>query len=232
MIQVVENRAHFPLEMRQSLYAKPVDMRSLLLILFLALISVSSCGPKIYEAPGATAIAASHRVVAIIPPAVTIQGRRKDDPEDLRRAAEQDTYTFQREIFSWMMRRKQQGRIRGVEFLDVESTNAKLERAGYASDTRILTPQEMAEVLNVDAVITSQFNTTKPMSEGAAVALGALFGVWGNTKETSVNMSIHDAESGLIWNYDWVAGATFASPEALVDALMRNASRRNPYIIR
>lgn len=189
------------------------------------------CGPKIYEAPGVEAMAASHSVVAIIPPTVTIQGRKKDDPDALLLAAEQDTYTFQREIFSWMMRRKQQGRIRGVEFLDVESTNAKLERAGYTLNSRILTPQEMAEALNVDAVITSQFNTTKPMSEGAAVALGALFGVWGNTKETSVNMSIHDVENGLIWNYDWIAGATFASPETLVDALMRNASRRNPYII-
>lgn len=212
---------------------KLTDMRNFLVFFLLcAAFTFTGCGPKVYEAPGAAEIAASHSVVAIIPPTVSIQGRPKDDPEDLQRAAEQDTYTFQREIFSWMMRRKQQGRIRGVEFLDVESTNAKLERAGFTYDSRLLTPQEMAEVLNVDAVITAQFNTTKPMSEGAAVALGVLFGAWGNTNETSVNMSIHDVENGLIWNYDWVAGATFSSPEALVDALMRNASRRNPYIIR
>ena len=53
-------------------------------ILFLLVISISSCGPKIYEAPNAAAITASHSVVAIIPPTVTIQGRPNEYPEDLK----------------------------------------------------------------------------------------------------------------------------------------------------
>jgi hypothetical protein len=35
----------------------------------------------------------------------------------------------------------------------------------------------------------------------------------------------------MIWNYDWVAAGSFASSEALVNGLMRNASRRMPYAL-
>ncbi|MFK8161455.1 MAG: hypothetical protein AB8H12_03245 [Lewinella sp.] len=198
---------------------------------FGVLFTLMSCGPKVYTAPNAASATAAHSVIAIIPPVVNIQGRRKDDPDAIKAAAEADVYTFQQEMFSWMLRRKQQGRIRGVEIMDPQTVNAKLEQAGYSTSSRILTPKEIAAMLDVDAVITSTFNTTKPMSEGAAVALGVLFGAWGPTKQTTANLSIHDPEQGMLWNYDWVASGTFSTSEALVNGLMRNASRRMPYVV-
>jgi len=207
-------------------------MRQLLAFsLFAVFLTFSTCGPKVYTAPNAASVTAAHGVIAIIPPVVSIKGRKKDDPEAIRRAAEADVYTFQQEMYSWMLRRKQQGKIRGVEIMDPETTNAKLKKAGFVGEDRSMTPAELADVLGVDAVITSKFNTTKPMSEGAAIALGVLLGAWGTTNETTVNLSLHDPESGLLWNYDWVAGGAFSSSEALVNSLMRNASRRMPYVI-
>lgn len=202
------------------------------LLLFVLVFTTSACGPRVYTAPNASAATAAHSVIAIIPPTVTIAGRPKDDPEQLKRAAEADVYTFQQDMYSWMLRRKQQGRLRGLEVLDPQTTNAKLEKAGYTSDSRVYTPSELAEMLNVDAVITSNFNTVKPMSEGAAIAVGVLFGTWGTTRQTTANLSLHDPYEGMIWNYDWVASGTFASSEALVNGLMRNASRRMPYVAR
>lgn len=208
-------------------------MKQLLaLSLFAIALTFSSCGPRVYTAPNAASATVAHSVVAIIPPVVTIYGRPNEDPEALARAANDDVFTFQQEMYSWMLRRKQQGRIRGVEILDLETTNAKLNNAGFFDDEFALTPAELANTLGVDAVITSNFNTTKPMSEGVAVALGVLFNTWGNTKETTANLRLHDPNEGVIWNYDWVAGGTFASSEALVNDLMRNASRRMPYVAR
>ena len=207
-------------------------MKPLFALLFLAtLFTFLSCGPKVYTAPTAASATAAHSVIAIIPPTVNIKGRKKDDPDALKAAAAADVYTFQQEMYSWMLRRKQQGRIQGVEIMDPETVNAKLERAGYTTDSRILTPGELAATLGVDAVITSTFNTSKPMSEGAAVALGVLFGTWGATNETTANLSLHDPQEGMLWNYDWVASGTFSSSEALVNGLMRNASRRMPYVV-
>jgi len=212
---------------------KPLPMKQFFcLIALTSFFVLSSCGPQVYTAPAASAATSSHAIIAIIPPTVTIMGRPKDDPEAIRAAAENDVYTFQQEMFSWMLRRKQQGRIQGVDILDPETTNIKLERIGFWSDEKDLTPAELANALGVDAVITSTFNTTKPMSEGAAIAIGVLFGTWGTTKETTVNLSLHDPEVGMIWNYDWANAGTFASSEALVNGLMRNASRRMPYMAR
>ncbi|THH40442.1 hypothetical protein [Neolewinella litorea] len=90
----------------------------------------------------------------------------------------------------------------------------------------------MAAALGVDAVITTRFNMSKPMSQGAAIALGLLVGVSGATNATTVNMDIHDAEAGMIWNYDWEAsGGVLNKAEDLVEMLMRNASKRMPYTI-
>lgn len=208
-------------------------MRQILLLLAVAatVFTSTGCGPRIYEAPNVAAAVAAHSIIAILPPTVNIQGRKKDDPEMIRQAAAADAITFQREMYSWMLRRKQQGKIRGLEIMDPETTIVKLERAGWSPDSRTMTPGEMAEALGVDAVITSVYNTTKPMSEGAAVALGVLFGVWGTTNQTTVNLTIHDGSQGMLWNYDWVASGTFSSSEMLVDQLMRNASRRMPYAV-
>lgn len=193
---------------------------------------LTSCGPKVYEAPGMAEAARSHQLIAVLPPSVAIKGRPKDDPEQLAMAAREDTYTFQREIYSWILRRKQQGKIRNLEILDPETTNARLEKAGYTLDSRSMTPAELCKVLSVDAVISTRFNMSKPMSQGAAIALGILGGFSGTTNAATVNMDVHDAERGLIWNYDYEASGTVLNkPEDLIEALMRNASKRMPYTV-
>jgi hypothetical protein len=71
----------------------------------------------------------------------------------------------------------------------------------------------------------------KPMSEGAAVAVGLLVGFWGNTNKVQTAINIHDGKSGeLLWKYDYEAsGSVGSSTNKLVDALMRNATRKFPY---
>lgn len=204
-------------------------MRILSISLFLFFAMMFTSCARVYEAPTAAATAAAHSVIAIAPPFVTIQGRPNDNPNELRAAEEADTYTFQQELYSWMLRRKGQGRFSGVDIMAPEVVNAKLSQAGYSIYDRNLTPGEMADLLGVDAVITARFNTDKPMSEGVALALGLILDTWNATHRTSVNLSIHDPYNGLMWNYDWTNSGSFTSPERLVSQMMRNASRRMPY---
>jgi hypothetical protein len=69
------------------------------------------------------------------------------------------------------------------------------------------------------------------MSDGAAVAVGLLVGAWGATNQANITVNIHEADAGkLLWKYDYMAqGSTFSSTETVVDALMRNASKKFPY---
>jgi hypothetical protein len=41
----------------------------------------------------------------------------------------------------------------------------------------------MCQILGVDGILTSNYSLSKPMSEGAAIALGVIAGVWGPTNE-------------------------------------------------
>lgn len=83
----------------------------------------------------------------------------------------------------------------------------------------------------MDAVLSTNVTTTQPMSQGAAVAVGVLVGVWGATNQANITVNIHEADAGkLLWKYDYVAaGSVFSSSGNIVDALMRNASKKFPY---
>ena len=131
-------------------------------------------------------------------------------------------------MYSWMLKRKMQGTIT-VEVQDVETTNAKLANAGF-NNGQLLTPIDMCNILGVDGIMTSNYSLSKPMSEGAAIAVALLVGVWGATNEATVSLSINDQSANkMIWNFDHKLSSSLGSQARLVDALMRQASREMPY---
>lgn len=204
-------------------------MNKFIFLLFsIAAITISSCA-KVYYSPDAKVRASSHQVVAIAPPSVTITARKNVDAEAIKEQQKLESANFQKEMYSWLLRRKMQNRI-FVEVQDVETTNALLGKAGYF-DGNPMTPYEISEALGVDAIITSNFSLSRPMSEGAALAIGVLSGFWGSTNNATVTLQIQDKETKkLLWNYDHtVSGSVGSTPAQLVDNLMRNASRKMPY---
>ena len=119
-----------------------------------------------------------------------------------------------------------------VEIQDPRTTTALLKKENIDYDNILdYTPQELAKLLGVDAVISGDFETNKPMSEGASIVLGSLFGFFGSTNSATLNMSVHNAEDGvLLWNYNKkVNGSIGSDTEDLVNTLMRKASRRLAY---
>ncbi len=187
---------------------------------------------KIYNSPDAQQRASDHKVIAIIPPKVSIAAARKVDPQAIIQQQKTESVNFQQEMYSWLLKRKQQNKI-FVNIQDVQTTNVKLERLGYF-DNNPLTPEELCEKLGVDGIITSNYALSKPMSDGAAVALGLLVGFWGATNQTTVVMEIHDGQTQkMIWNYNHkVSGSLGSTPARLIDNLMRSASNKMPYTIR
>lgn len=200
-------------------------------LLGITFLFVSSCA-KVYYSADAKNLAATHKTIAITPPKISIAANRKVDAEAMREQQKTESANFQQEMYSWLLKRKMQGRFQAVEIQDVATTNAKLQKAGYFDGT-VLTPNEMCNVLGVDAILNSNYGLSKPMSEGAAVALGLLVGVWGTTNETTVALEIHDNTSKkMIWNYNHkLSGSVGSSPARLIDGLMRNASKKMPYSI-
>jgi len=194
----------------------------------LTLICLTGFGcAKIYYSPDAKTLANRHHKIALIPPKVSITPRKNTDLSALEKQQKLESTNFQQEMYSWLLKRKMQNKIR-VDILDLETTHAKLFNIGYPGE-KALTPSELAEVLGVDAVLTSNFALSKPISEGGAIALGVIFGVWAPTNEVIVNVEIHDRnKEKLIWSFSHkLSGSTFSTSGRLVDELMRNASKKN-----
>jgi hypothetical protein len=205
-------------------------MKKSFLLLICAAILLQSCA-KIFYTPDATPLARAQRVIAIAPPLVSIAARKKIDGTALIEQQKTESINFQREMYSWMLKRKMQGTI-FVEIQDVETTNAKLASAGF-NNGQLLTPVEMCNILGVDGILTSNYSLSKPMSEGAAIAFALFLDVWGATNEATVSLSIHDYNAEkMIWNFDHKLSSSLGTPARLVDDLLRQASREMPYFIK
>lgn len=193
----------------------------------LSLLLLSSCA-KVFYSPDAHSLAKSHKTIAILPPSVSIAAHRKIDAEAMIEQQKTESVNFQKEMYSWLLKRKMQGRLT-QEIQDIATTNAKLKQAGYPET--YFTPGQMCEILGVDGVLGSNYALSKPMSDGAAIALAIIVGVTGSTNEVRVSLNINDCTNEkLIWNYDHkYSGGVGSSPARLVDRLMRDASKKMPY---
>ncbi|OLY90919.1 hypothetical protein SAMN05444008_11725 [Cnuella takakiae] len=210
-------------------------MKTLLPALAALLLLLTACGPAIYKTNDFATVAATHKTVAILPAQVAINLRpnemRRTTPEMLEKNEAATGYAIQEKLYGWFLRRSNRFHYT-VKFQDVSQTNALLEEARLSyTDLSRKSRAELARLLGVDAVISTQLRTDKPMNEGVAIAMGLVFGAWGSTNQAVTTIHIHEANQGdLLWKYDYQAqGSVGSSPENLVNALMRNASRKFPY---
>ena len=210
-------------------------MKKHFLFALLAGLVLAGCGPSIYKAADFSNTTRNHKVVAIIPASVMIQLRpneaKRTTPEQLEKNEASTGYALQEKLYGWFLRRSDKYKYT-VKFQDVSQTNALLKEANVSyKDLATKSKNELARLLGVDAVISTSLRMDKPMNEGVALGLGVVFGVWGNTNSAYTTINIHEGQKGdLMWKYDYQAsGSVGSSPENLVNALMRNASKNFPY---
>lgn len=224
---MIKNR----LKTNQKIYLKIKKMKLIKNLFFVVVIGIlfSSCA-KIFYSPDAYNLARNHQLIAILPPTVSIAANKKVDAEAIKEQQKTESVNFQKEMYSWMLKRKMQGKIT-QEIQDIETTNAKLKNAGYPE--RAYTSFELCEILGVHGTLGSNYSLSKPMSQGAAIAIGVLFGAYGPTNEVTVALDIKDcANKKLLWNYDHkFSGSIGSSPARLVDGLLRHASKKMPYVL-
>jgi hypothetical protein len=211
-------------------------MRKLLILTFFTITLAAFGQTSLYENPQFDQIAKDHKVIGILPFTATVElrpkQREKMTAEEFIRLEKNEGKSIQIAMYSWFLKRKKRGDLQNTEVQDPNKTTALLGKKNITQENiKDFTPEELAEILGVDAIISGTYKTNKPMSEGASVALGLLIGVWGTTNSATVNMSVHNATDGvLLWNYNKkVRGSIGSSPDDLINKLMRKASRRLSY---
>lgn len=212
-------------------------MKKIFFTILLAFISINAKSQtSLYENPDFDKIAKTHKIIAIAP----FKAQVKLRPRQLKKMSEKQIHelekaegeSIQTAMHSWFLKRKKRGKLENLDIQDPKTTTALLKKndIDYENITDY-TPKELAKILKVDAIITGELETNKPMSEGAAVAAALLIGFWGNTNTAIINMSVNNKKDGvLLWNYNKkVRGSLYSSPEDLINVLMRKASRRLAY---
>ena len=130
--------------------------------------------------------------------------------------------SIQTSMYSWFLKRKKRGGLTSIEVQDPNKTTALLGKKEITQmNLSNYTPEELAVILGVDAVISGTYETNKPMSEGASLALGLLVGFFGTTNSAVINMSVYNAVDGvLLWNYNKkVRGGLGSTPDDLINIL-------------
>jgi hypothetical protein len=190
---------------------------------------------EIYTNPGFDTIAKNHNVLAIVPFEVVLNLRPKEKeklkPGDLEMMQKKEGEAVQSALQTYFLKQKEKDEFK-VKFQDVSKTNALLAKKGWNSDSlKTKTKEELADSLGVDGIISGSLYTDKPMSEGASVALGVVFGVWGPTNSGKCTINVHDGKEGeLLWKYEKTLSRSMGSDiQTVINAMMRKASRKFPY---
>lgn len=140
------------------------------------LIFLCGCAPVIYKVKDFSTKTATHKTVAILPADVLIQLRPKEmkntTAEQIHRLEEQTGKIIQDKMYTWFLKRSDKHRYT-VSFQDISRTNALLLQAGRDYDhIHTNTKDDLARLLEVDAVISTKAIMEKPMSDGAAIVVG------------------------------------------------------------
>jgi len=210
-------------------------MRKKILLLSILVASMMTAQTNLYENPNFDQITKDHQSIAILPfiaqvnlkpkQMIEISDRKLDKIERAKGEG------IQAAMFSWFLKRKKRGKF-DLQIQDINKTNAILSENNIDYyNLKEQHPENLAKLLGVDAVISGDFETNKPMSEAGTIVLGILLGFWGNTNSAVINIKIHNGEDGeLLSNYNkQIDRGIGSSPERLVNVLMRKASRRLAY---
>lgn len=191
---------------------------------------------EIYTNPNFKTLAKDHKTLAILPFITTLSLRPKEvekagGADGVKELEKREGLGVQSAMHSYFLKRKEEHDFT-LDFQDPTRTNALLERNGitYAKQAGY-TPEEIARVLGVDGLVSGTFESTQPMSNGAAIAMTALVGFSGSTNTGKTTINIYDGKSGeLLWKYDKTLSRGFGSNTGtIITTIMRKASRQFPY---
>lgn len=207
--------------------------------LFVALLSCSLASmaqyekaKQVFESPKLKEAVKSHKRVAILPFETTISYKKQ--PKDFNAEAHKEkekkmASSIQSSMYTFLLRKASDY---SVEFQEVDKTNILLKKSKLIDSLDVVTKDQIAKALGVDAVIYGKYETENTKSEAGAIVTTVLFGGLGSkTGSGALTMMISDGNSGdMLWRFfKSMNDSVFISTDELIDRMMRKVSRNFPY---
>lgn len=174
-------------------------------------------------------ISNTHHTIAILPPLVNIEIKNSKEAQIIKDQEKLESARFQKALVDYLNEHQTKGDIFVNAQPEAETNRILLENKITSLANKSY--QELAKILNVDAVVSSRVSLAKPMTNAEAFLTALFAGPYGaNSKTSTVDLSLTDAKSGKrFWNYNWETGGTFTSANSLTNSLMKSAAYRFPY---
>ncbi len=187
---------------------------------------------QVFESPKLKEAISTHKTVAVLPFKSTISYKRlpKNFDPVANVAEEQKTgLSLQSGLYTYLLRKSPDYT---VSIQDPERTNILLKQNGSFDKIDELTPDALAKILGVDAVIKCTYAYQKTGSEGGAIVKSLLIGFGtGKVATSDLTMHIYNSQDGeLLWRfYKQMDEDVMSSPQAMMERMMRKVGRNFPY---
>lgn len=225
--------------------------RKLLMVLSLSAL-LMSCTAVHYRSPALAEEAAFHQKVAVLPFTMILTGKQPTGltPDQIAEIEEYESLGFQTSLYYALLDRADAGRKHRIyiDLQSVEETNDILWENGISvRDSWVMDPEVLAEVLGVDAVVRTQVEKTRYLSNAASYGIdlgthvlyevteGRLDGFIPHglikTHDIYADASLLDGgDGGLLWKVAVHRDADWTRPaNAVIAGVTRKLARKFPY---
>ena len=190
---------------------------------------------QIFESPKLVQLAAEHKTVAILPFKASISYKRLPKNFDAQTNKDEERKlgsNLQSGMYTYILRKSADYKI---TVQDTERTNVLLKQSEVYDKIDEMTPDALAKILGVDAVIKCSYAYEKTSSEGLAIAKTLLIG-FGTGKVASGEMTMNvynGADGDLLWRfYKEMNEDVMSSANAVMERMMRKVGRNFPYQVK
>lgn len=219
--------------------------------LFGVLVLASACSKSYYLSSDFKKTAQQHQHLAVVPTEMVLTGVMPENlsKNDLLALEEAESVAFQTSLFNQLLRNPKAKRKNVyVDFMSVDKTNELLAEKGVnIRDSWKKTPQELAQLLGVDAVVRARVEKTRYMSDLVSMGLNlgkkllnvltgfksAAFipGDIDKTSDIHARCQAVDSEGGnVLWSMTLTAETDWNDPATeVVDGISYKMAKTFPY---
>lgn len=205
---------------------------TLFICLIVTTIIQAQSSKQIFESPKLKEEITTHKTVAVLPFKSTISYKRLPknfSPETNAQEEKKSALSLQSGLYTYLLRKSPDY---SVTIQDPEKTNVLLKQSGNFDKIEELTPDALAKILGVDAVIKCSYAYQKTGSEGGAIVKSLLIGFGtGKVATSDLTMNLYNAKDGdLLWRfYKQMDEDVMSNPQAMMEHMMRKVGRNFPY---
>ncbi|MGB5429518.1 hypothetical protein [Eudoraea sp.] len=206
-------------------------MKKLLFITLLACGTFINAQKNVYESTKFDALSKDHHVLAIIPFVTHLALEENITNEESKKLAENEGYAVQDALETYFGLGQKKKKFT-VDFQNIKNTNAILAQNNISyHNIDIYTIKELAQILEVDAVLSGNLDLNILLSEGIPVEFSVMDYFIGDSNYGRIGIKISDGKTGkLLWKYENEINKKSGRNTAdLIDKLMKKLVRKFPY---